>query len=231
LVPLVYQDISEDKIYELLEKGAQHDALEIYAVGSGFTPNGVDLGSESFKVLEKTEVAVIDGNGTNSYEVVQVWHLLDWRYHMTPTLLTKEQLSDADISRYNTIVMVSGYYGDITDDATEKLKEWVADGNTLIATKHAIKWADQKGLADISFVGDEEKKDDEKEETGPANTKPYALMSRYRGAQYIGGAIFHTKIDLTHPLGYGFNNEDVPVFRNSTLFMKFSDNPYATPLY
>ncbi len=56
-------------------------------------------------------------------------------------------------------------------------------------------------------------------------------MDRDRGAQYIGGTIFHTKLDLTHPLGYGYNDEDLTVFRNSTLFLEKAENPYATPLY
>ncbi|MFW6157344.1 MAG: zinc carboxypeptidase, partial [Balneolaceae bacterium] len=36
--------------------------------------------------------------------------------------------------------------------------------------------------------------------------------------------------DLTHPLGYGYNDERLRVFRNSTTFMKKADNAYATPL-
>lgn len=224
LVPLAYQSVDADKIYELLKKGAQNDALEIYAVSTGLTPQGMDLGSESFGVLKKPEVAVIAGEGTRSYEVGQVWHLLDWRYHMTPTLLTKEQLSDEDLNRYNVMVMVAGYYGNLSKETVDKVKDWVSGGGTLVATKSAIRWAKNAGLADIEFVK-------EQDEDSTITTKPYALMRRYRGAQYIGGAIFHAKLDLTHPLGYGFNNEDVPVFRNSRLFMKMAENPYATPLY
>ncbi len=36
---------------------------------------------------------------------------------------------------------------------------------------------------------------------------------------------------LTHPLGYGYNDDDLTVFRNSTLFLKKAENPYATPLH
>ncbi len=223
LVPLAYQSVDEDKVFQLLKKGAQNDALEIYAINTGLTPQGIDLGSPSFEVLKKPEVAIISGEGTSAYEVGQVWHLLDWRYHMTPTLLTKERLEWADINRYNVMVMVNGYYGDLEEETVEKIKNWVSEGGTLIATKYAIRWTEETGLADIEFVSEEE--------DTTVTPKPYAQMSRDRGAQYIGGAIFHTKLDLTHPLGYGFNNENVPVFRNSTLFMEIAENPYATPLY
>lgn len=75
---------------------------------------------------------------------------------------------------------------------------------------------------------EESPEDTTQEEVQP---RTYAQMSEERGAQYIGGSIFHTKLDLTHPLGYGYNDEDLTVFRNSTLFMKKAENHYATPLY
>ncbi len=223
LVPLAYQTVDENKIYTLMKKAAENDALTIYAVDTGLTPRGIDLGSPSFEVLKKPEVAVIAGEGTSAYEVGQVWHLLDWRYSMTPTLLTKERLEWADINRYNVMVMVNGSYENLDEETVEKIKDWVSEGGTLIATKHAIEWAEEAGLADIEFVSEE------KDST--VTPKPYAQMSRDRGAQYIGGAIFHTKLDLTHPLGYGYNNENVPVFRNSTIFMQMPDRLYSTPLY
>ncbi len=50
------------------------------------------------------------------------------------------------------------------------------------------------------------------------------------GAQLIGGAIFNTKGDLTHPILYGIERENIPVFRQGQLFMKPSKGQYANPL-
>jgi len=55
-------------------------------------------------------------------------------------------------------------------------------------------------------------------------------MTRDRGEQLIGGSIFNTRLDLSHPLGYGYNTPLLRVFRDSTLFMERAENPYATPL-
>ena len=227
LVPLGPQEVESETIHELVEQAASDDAVNVYAVGTGLTPGGIDLGSSTFENLEKPNVAIIAGDGTSSYEVGEAWHLLDQRYAMTPTLITKDRFSYGDISKYNVIVMVSGGYNDMSDSSVEKLKSWVRDGGTLIATKYAINWAKSKDLANIKFVGeDEEEKEDEE-----VTTRPYADRSATQGAQYIGGSIFNTKLDLTHPLGYGYNDDDLTVFRNSTLFMEKADNPYATPLY
>ncbi len=227
LVPVGPQKADSERIHKLMQQAAGKDGLTVYGVSTGLTPGGIDLGSGSFEDLEKPNIAIIAGDGISSYEVGEAWHLLDQRYHMTPTLLTKDRLRRGDISRYNVMVMVSGSYGDLSENTVEKIKNWVSGGGTLVATKYAIRWAESNGLANIEFAGEQGEKEEKKE----VIPKAYADMGAARGAQYIGGSIFHTRLDLTHPLGYGFNDDELPVFRNSTLFMKKADNPYATPLY
>jgi hypothetical protein len=225
LVPLGPQFVDQEKIHELIQKAADEDGLTVYSVGTGLTPNGVDLGSGSFEDLNKPNVAILAGDGISSYEVGEAWHLLDQRYHMTPTIFPTDRLNYADIDRYNVIVMVNGNYNHLSKRAVRKIKRWVRNGGTLITTKSANNWAERNNLAHIEYAGYEES--DEKK----VQPKPYADMDKARGAQYIGGTIFHAKLDLTHPLGYGYNDDDLTVFRNSTLFLKKADNPYATPLY
>jgi hypothetical protein len=226
LVPLGPQSVERDKIHKLVQEIADKDGLTIYSVGTGLTPSGIDLGSGSFEDLEQPSVALLSGDGASPYEVGEVWHLLDQRFDMPPTLLPMDRTERADLDRYNVIVMVNGNYDDLTDRATEKIKRWTQEGGTLITTKYANNWAEQNGLANIEYIDEEES-----EEEQQVTPRAYADMSKARGAQYIGGTIFDTKLDLTHPLGYGYNDEDVTVFRNSTLFVKKAENPYATPLY
>lgn len=226
LVPLGPQNVEQDKIHKLIREASEKDGLTIYSVNTGSTPRGIDLGSGSFESLEKPSIAVLSGDGASSYEVGEVWHLLDQRFDMRPTLFPMDRLNYADLDRYNVIVMVNGGYDNLDNGAVDKIKQWTQNGGTLITTKYANSWAKRNGLANIEFI--EEDESEEKEEVTP---KSYADMDATRGAQYIGGSIFHTKLDLTHPLGYGYNDEDVTVFRNSTLFLKKAENPYATPLY
>lgn len=226
LIPLGPQSVDQDKIHELIRQAADEDGLTIYAVDTGLTPEGIDLGSRNFEDLEEPGVALVSGSGASSYEVGEAWHLLDQRFDMQATLFPQNRMNTADLSRYNVIVMVSGSYGELSDRAIARLKRWVRNGGTLIATKQAVRWAQQNDFANIEFV-----EDDNGEEEEDILPQPYAQMDRARGAQYIGGSIFHTKLDVTHPLGYGYRDEDLTVFRNSSLFMKKAENEYATPLY
>jgi hypothetical protein len=220
LVPLGTQDTNRETIHSLIQQAADEDAIDIYASETGLTPEGMDLGSGSFVDLSKPKVAVMAGEGISSYEAGEAWHTFDQKFDIPITLLTMDQFQNADLERYNIIVMASGNYSDLS---TDKMKQWVEGGGTLIAYKSAISWAKEEGLANIEFVKEEK-------DTSEVMPKPYAELSQGRGAQFIGGSIFNTELDLTHPLGYGYNNERLRVFRNSTTFMKKADNAYATPL-
>ena len=55
-------------------------------------------------------------------------------------------------------------------------------------------------------------------------------MSAINGAEVIGGAIFNSQIDLTHPLAYGYQNINIPIFRRGTEFFEPYDKKTATPL-
>jgi hypothetical protein len=229
MIPLGPQDVEEATIHELVRRAAKEDGLTVFAVNTGLTPStGMELGSNNFEALEKPEVAILAGDGTSSYEVGEAWHLLDQRFAMTPTLLEASSVNRADLNRYNVIVMVNGWYSDLSESAVNRLKNWVRNGGTLITTKGATSWAMRNELANIKQARSEE---DEEEKESEVTPRPYVTMDATRGAQVIGGAIFHAKLDLTHPLGYGFNDDDLTIFRNSTLFLEKAENPYATPLY
>jgi hypothetical protein len=121
---------------------------------------------------------------------------------------------------------MSGYrYGDLSTSTVDEIKRWVRNGGTLIAYKYGISWVKQQGMANVEYVTSES--DDEDEEV---EVRPYVNQGNDSGAGVIGGAIFNTKIDLTHPMGYGFNNENLTVFRNSTQFLQKGKNVYSNPV-
>ena len=51
-----------------------------------------------------------------------------------------------------------------------------------------------------------------------------------RAEQRIAGTIFEARIDRTHPLGYGFDRDTLPVFRNFEAVLPEGPDPFATPL-
>jgi len=222
MVPMGVQD-DQANTHKLIQEVAKENGIKVYSVSTGLTPKGMDLGSNNFENLIEPKVAMIGGSGTNSYEIGEAWHLLDQRYHMPLSIVQQDDIRGSRLDRYNVLV-ISGYgYGDLSTSTVDEIKRWVRNGGTLIAYKYGISWAKQQGLANVEYVESESS-------NGEKETLPYVNQSNDSGAGVIGGAIFNTKIDLTHPMGYGFNNEELTVFRNSTQFLQKGKNPYSTPV-
>lgn len=224
MVPMGVQD-DQNETHQLIQEIAKENGITVYSVKTGLTPKGMDLGSNNFENLVEPKVAMIGGSGTNSYEIGEAWHLLDQRYHMPLSIVEQGDIRGSQLKRYNVLI-ISGYgYGDLSSNDVDEIKRWVSNGGTLIAYKYGIGWAKQQGLANVEYVS--RSNGDEEEEV---ETRPYVNQSNDSGAGVIGGAIFNTKIDLTHPMGYGFNDENLTVFRNSTQFLQKGKNPYSNPV-
>jgi len=159
------------------------------------------------------------GAGVSGYEAGEVWHLLDQRINMPITKVDVANFSSANLSTYNTMVMVSGNYT-LDKAAVDKIKAWVQNGGTLITFKTASEWAIKQGLT--------------KEKIQPIDTVKNTRRINFEdadnleGAKQLGGSIFQVDLDITHPIGFGFTNRTVPVYRNGKTFIKQGKNPYTT---
>ncbi|WP_235296858.1 M14 metallopeptidase family protein [Portibacter marinus] len=218
IVPVKNQDLVEGEIAELMRKAAEETNIDIYAINSGKPADGFDLGSPTNDQLEDAKIMMFVGDGVNSYDAGEIWHLLDTRYDMTLTKLDVSDVRRADFWDYNVIIMPDGNYRNLNVDALER---WVSDGGTLICYKSAIDWAKRNKLVAIETVSPEKDTSDER--------KPYHRLSEDNGRNYIGGAIFEMAVDLSHPLMYGIENEKMASFKRGTTFYKLPKNPYSSP--
>jgi len=210
------------QVFEKMKTIANRDAIQVYALQTGLSMDGIDLGSPSISTLQRPEILLVVGDGVNTSEAGETWHTLDQRYHMPVTMVETHRLNSIDLDRYNRIIMVSGNYGSLNDAFVSRLRSWVSSGGVLIGYKNAANWMVSNNLATAEFV--RQKSDESREPL------PYADANANRGAQVIGGSIFRVDADLTHPLLYGYTNPQLAVFRNSTVFFKAPSNRYAAPL-
>ena len=218
LIPAQNQKLNPEEIYKLLASVASESHLHIKAVSTGLN-NGIDLGSNNFRPLELPKIALLVGDGMTSYDAGEIWHLLDTRYNITVTKLDVKSFNRADLSRYNTIIMVNNF-GALNDSNSKKLKSWISSGGTLIGYRNALRWLNSKEIMKMDFKTTQiEAKDISFEERGD-----------FRGAQVIGGAIFEAQQDRSHPINFGYKNKKISLFRNTTIFVKPDKNSYHNPL-
>ena len=224
LVSAGIQDrVNGDVLRELMMEVAKKDGLEVHVTSTGLTEHGIDLGSPSFHMVNKPKVMVVTGDGVNRYEAGEVWHLLDQRYRMPVTMADIRYLNSVDLDRYNTVVMVHGNYQRLPEAFRDRLKQWVGAGNTLLLQKGAVSWMAGQGWLDFEIQSPEYSHPENKEIR-------YRDLASLRGSRAIGGVIMEAEIDRSHPLGYGFKRDKLPVFRNSTLFLDHQENRFAVPV-
>ncbi|WP_174435340.1 M14 family zinc carboxypeptidase [Psychroserpens damuponensis] len=216
LIPVQNQDKSATELYNFLQNISEESHVQIDAVTTGLT-QGIDLGSNQFKALKQPKVAMIVGDGISPYDAGEMWHIFDQRYDIRLTKLDNSALNWANLDRYNTIILPSGR---VDASATKKLKEWVQKGGTLIGFRSALNWLKNSEFISLDFKKMERK----------ANDISFEQRSDYRGAQYIGGAIFEAQIDRSHPINFGYKNDKIALFRNNTLFMKADEQSYNNPI-
>ncbi|MBC7868074.1 MAG: zinc carboxypeptidase [Gloeobacteraceae cyanobacterium ES-bin-316] len=221
LIPVKMQEKSSEVIFTLLKEIAKKNAINVYSMQTGGASTGSDLGSSKYLSLTTPSIAMLVGTGVTALDAGEVWHLLDQRMNIPASHLDAAMFNRADISKYNTILMVSGSYAELNKD---KLKTWVQAGGVLILLEEAVSWASQNGIGNVVL-----KKLKNPEDS--LQNLPYVQREQIDGAQQMSGAIFGAEADLTHPLAYGYNQKTISLFKANKVFMEKSKNPYGNPFY
>lgn len=213
------QTLTPDSLYRLISRVSQQTGVTVQSLETGYSSQGIDLGSNSVRALRRPEALLVVGPGVSAYEAGEVWHLLDQRVGMPITKLELGTLPRVNLSRYTTLVMVSGAYP--TDRAlVDKIRAWVQTGGTLITLKTASEWAIKQGLTKEKLVATDT--------TKRALRYNYDEATNYEGAKALGGSIFAADLDLTNPIGFGFTDRRVSIFKNNQTMLQPSQSPYAT---
>jgi hypothetical protein len=222
MVPVAEQ--SEDLRTELnaiMNQLTKEFSLQAYPVGTGFTDKGNGLGSRSFLTVRKPNVMMVVEGTVSSYEAGEVWHLFEDRMQMPIVKVPERLFYRTDLDRYNVIILVSGTYKLMNKREKERLKQWVAAGNTLITTARASSWLVKQKLVEEKLVSS-------KDTLADSERMDYADSRGSIGKQSLGGAIFGVDLDITHPVGYGYNDRYLPVYKNNRVWLKPSENRFST---
>ena len=210
-------------LHERLQKAAA-DGVQSWALGKGLTPFGPDLGSPSIVALDAPRIAILVGPGVNAYDAGSIWHLLDARHGLRPTLLPLDRIRKSSLAPFNAVILPDGRYGDLRDGAWDDLRNWTQAGGTLLAVQDAISALQKNGFNGLP------KPTAAIDDKPVAHPQPYAEARSFRGARVLGGAIFSAEADTTHPLLFGVHRASVPVFLQGEPHLGQPTSAYATPL-
>ena len=215
LIPV--QNNNHVDLKNLLNQISKECQVVIENVKTGYA-EGPDLGSNNFKRIYKKNIALLVGDGITAYDAGEIWHLLDTRFDVKLTKLDVKNFNKFDLSRYTTLIAPNSSISDTV--ISNKIKSWVKSGGTLVAYKNSINWLKKNKLIEAK----------ELKNNYTAKNISFEERNAFFGAQKIGGAIFKTKIDRSHPINFGQTNNIMPIFRNSTIFIEKDKESYKNPI-
>lgn len=213
LVPVHRADLNSSAVHDIVERAALQNHVEVFALETGLSLDGPDMGTQEGSILVRPEVAILVGEGMSASRAGEVWHLLSERMKMGVSLLDVADLEDVDLNRYTTIVVAGGIEPSVTQNVIDS---WIRGGGHLIGLSNSVTWLDENGLISIDRK--------EVDIDSLLQTVPFGQLDEARGAQNIGGSIFEARLDDTHPLAFGFGTV-IPVLHTGASFYYPSTEP------
>ena len=219
MIPVQNQKLESQELHKFISLLSQENAVPIYGVNTGLT-EGIDLGSNQFRALELPKIALFTGSGITPYDAGEIWHLMDQRYDIPITKMTTDDFSRTDLSTYTHIILPNAWGNALQKSQVNKIKDWIRAGGTLIGYRNISRFLNDNELMKLDFKKSENK----------AKNISFEEQQDFRGAQVIGGAIFEAKIDRSHPINFGYKNDKIALFRNTTYFIEPDEQSYNNPI-
>lgn len=194
---------------------ANERSVPVSIVQSGLVVQGKDFGSRSMRLLKRPKVAVMSGQGVSPTAFGEVWFFFDKLINYQVNILRTGYLNQIDLWDYDVLVFPNGNYKMIDENKLKELKHWVSDGGRLVLMEGALRsFVDKEEFGLVTTYDEDEDEDEDK----PIQ-KTYANRQRKKLEDYIPGAIYKTKVDNTHPLGFGYNTAYFTLKRSSKRYL------------
>ena len=228
------QPLTGDALHALMSRIARDDAVAVYALPTGRTGEGPDLGSNAVVPLQAPKPLIVGGDPVRFYDSGELWHLLD-RFAEVPTSIRDAgAFRTMDLTKYTHIILPDGNYASWGDEQARAIDAWTKAGGILVATKRGAVWAVRNNLIETEIIDD--RADAGLEPPAPkvhaadekSIRRDYAAKEATEAAERIRGAIFSGDLDVTHPIGFGAADRDLAIFRDTRVILAPPKNPFAT---
>ncbi|MGI5310185.1 M14 family metallopeptidase [Rheinheimera sp. WS51] len=219
---LIPAGLQQGEWFAKLQQVQKQFDLPVYAITTGLTSKGSDLGSRNLLPVTLPKVLLIAGPGISSTEAGEAWYNIERLGGISPSIVEPQRFSAIDLNRYSHIVLPDGSYTQWSDADVTKLKAWVQQGGVLWGHKRAAMW-----LAERNIIKTETWTAAEMYSLITAENLSYADQEQLAGKQRLAGAIYQAELDLSHPLAFGFTRKELPVFKNSVLLLKPSEQHFV----
>ena len=133
VIALALDNPNLNNLTNLISSVANELNVSVFSLKTGFGKEELpDWGGRHFRLLNKPKIAILSHNGFSSYDVGVSWWSIDHHLGIRHSHLNTSMIGYADLRRYNTLIMPSGYRS-LNQAEMTVLKDWIKQGGTLIA--------------------------------------------------------------------------------------------------
>jgi hypothetical protein len=228
-----------EALHARLNELAKDARVELVRLESARVDRGSDLGEDPIVELHHPRIAVVSDEPTDDRSYGATWFTLEQRLGLPFTALRADQIRNADLRRYNVIVLPHGspsaYQDILGEPGISKLRRWTQDGGTIVLLKGAAAFGTRKGVewtastlkrheATIRLFFEESEKiapasteQEQKKGEAPktASEKP---LTRDMDLVRTPGAILRVKVDPQHWLGFGYDRDTAATVQSNYAF-------------
>jgi len=154
-VVIAMDNPKNSKLVQLVKNTAEDLNVSVSSLYTGFGPEELpDWGGRHFRLLNKPQIAILSHEGFSSYDVGVSWWSLDHHLGIRHSQLNTSMIGYADLRRYNTLIMPSGYRS-LNQAEMSVLKDWIKQGGTLIANNGSTRMlVSDNSISSIKDISD-----------------------------------------------------------------------------
>ena len=221
LIPASAQTIEgwRETLFDLANKSN----IELVTINTGLTKQGIDFGSDSFRKLKQPKALLLGGQGISQYEAGEIRYYLDGILKIPLSIVEHSRLTKVDLSYYSHLILVDGDYNLLSESHIRQVKTWLKHGGVIYAQKRAAIWLAKQDILSADIISNKQIA-----QLFDSEQLKYQDKAKLNARKRIAGAIFATTLDTSHPLAFGYTDKALPLFRNSTLVMDSSRQPFTT---
>ncbi len=205
---------------EVLANLSQDRAVEVVSLASGLVTAGPDVGSPSAPVIPHIRPAMLVGEGVNVYNAGYIWHWFDAYLGQPIAKIDTRDIGRVDWSDYTHVILPEGSYQRLPSSFAQALADFVRSGGSLLAARSAAQWVEGLDLGWSWVKAGEDSNDTNERRAYEDHTLDFAR-------EVIGGSALAMDLDITHPLGYGYSDSNITVFRRGRHQLKEDTNHYS----
>ncbi|TVQ64971.1 MAG: hypothetical protein EA360_11135 [Balneolaceae bacterium] len=135
---VVRTDGNSEQVHNAVSELAERFDLKVDAVDSGMADHGFPpLGTIHGNRIDQPAIALIGNYPVAAYSFGWAWHTLDREYEIPHTILNTTRIANTPLERFDVLILpeitssseMTRYLGDA---GTERIRQWVRDGGTLV---------------------------------------------------------------------------------------------------